>query len=159
MTIIVYDPASKACYADRMHSLSGSLKPVYVEATKVLSTVAGHKFAATGADSLYCLGQLIDHCIEAFTKGEVLPLGSIKHTECSVIVRGKDYDDVFISQPYGEGLILTPASDWDIYKFPWARGAGGTFYDAYYCEHRDAVKALELTCEHAFGCGFGYDKF
>lgn len=158
MTIIVYDAEMDQCFADRMHSITGSMRAQSVDKTKVHTTADGHKFASSGSGSETIIGMYVDRAMKAFGEGIALSFEYEKADECSIVVRAAS-GAVFLSATHADGHpVLYPATDWGI-GIPWARGAGGTFFDAYWQEHRDTIVALDLTLKHAYACGYGYNWF
>lgn len=154
MTVMVYDPSKDVFLVDSLIESSSCSKDTrYTTISKIRTSNAGHKFAASGTVDEYSVGIMID---EVFRNpaSQTLRLLDLDANSTTVFVRHKD-GRAFISNGHRDKLVLA------CYRLdvPFSCASGGYFFDAYYAEHRSVDKAMELTCIHAIGCGLPFETF
>lgn len=153
MTIVVYDPETDRILVDSAVTITGLGKTFITQRSKVSLSPRGNKFTISGTCEMHMFGGIIDDALENIKNGMlgIIPLSS---GDASVYVRSKE-GVVYISAAHGEQIILATHD----YDYPCSRAAGGYAFDAYYAEHRDVDKAMELVCSHIEGCGFPIESF
>lgn len=162
MTIIVYDRVNDVAYCDRQHTISGVGKPRVMSATKVnhgrvdLESPLEYVFCSAGNLEDTAVARYLNGAVKDVLSGRpgVLPFNT-DHLRVLVRIAG---GSVLTnnSLPDDTSVLCELQRDFDV---PFSFGSGGYYFDAYWLEHGDVKLAMELTCMHADGCGFGYDTF
>lgn len=163
MTIIVYDRIKDKVYCDRCYTRTGYGKTRYYDATKV------NVVAVPFPDGLRTITFCSAGTLEDDTVGRYLSAAAQFHcagmpgelpfpTSYIRLVARLHNGEVVTNNDTVEGKsVLSVISG--ITDVPFSTGGGQYFFDAYMREHDDVEVALQLTCNHAEGCGFGVDSF
>lgn len=153
MTIVVYYPKTDRILVDSAVTITGLGKSFIVCKSKVSTSPLGNKFTISGTCEMHMFGGVIDEALENIRNGK-LSIIPLSFSNASVYVRSKE-GIVYISAAHGDQMILATHE----YDYPCSRAAGGYAFDAYYAEHKDVDKAMELVCLHIEGCGFPIESF
>lgn len=163
MTIIVYDRARDKIYCDRCHTLTGYGKTRYYDETKVNKVpvyisgqVAEVTFCSTGTLEDSTVGAYLAAAVQTRASGFA---GELPFPTSYIRLVARLYDgSVVTNNDTADGksvlCVISDATD-----TPFSTGGGQYFFDAYMREHGDTETALRLTCDHAEGCGFGFESF
>lgn len=163
MTIIVYDRVNDKVYCDRCHTFTGYGKTRYYDRTKVNKipvSISGRAvevtFCSTGTLEDSTVGLYLAAAVQTYAAGFA---GELPFSIAFIRLVARLHDGSVVTNndtADGKSVLSVISDTTDI---PFSTGGGQFFFDAYMREHDDIEKALQLTCEHAEGCGFGLESF
>lgn len=165
MTIIVYDRASDRVFSDRCYTAHGSSKARSYEASKVIeglvflsepNVAVPYKYASAGTLEDSTLKMYVEAALRSYLIGSPGEL-PFSVSFARLILRLSDTCVLTTNDVEGGRSVLCNLVGHD--SEPFAIGSGCDHFNAYFDEHRNVEKALELTCTYAYGCGYGLDVF